>query len=391
MGIVFMLYMLLVNEWSDSRILALADWRCWVWIVDAALVLWIGMLLWRWRQMKRAAEQAIFQFFKDAVTQYDLKGNFISMNEANRELTGFDDCERKELSHEAWLPAEERAKANVCFQLAVRGRPQHFDTVCVRKDGARINIELSYIPALFGDRVHSIYGMMKDVTELKQNRELLLQSDKLAVVGELAAGIAHEIRNPLTSLRGFLQLCKERDNMPHADIMLAEIDRIHTITNELLMLGKPQSIEFIHRPLTPMLEAILTLIHTQALLFNITINVEIAKEAEEMSVLCDETRLKQVMLNILKNAMESMPDGGEMWVTLDRMQDFAVIRVKDTGCGISNDRLEQLGKAFYTSKESGTGLGLMVSYNIIEQHRGEIEIASELGRGTTVKIRLPLI
>ncbi len=363
------------------------------WIVASNVVLFagFGLLMRKLYRDIRTAERGLMRFAREAVSFYSLQGNFMDMNEGNERLTGYSKAQLQSSSFDAWFPEPWRSRAREAFALAVEGRPQHFDAICKRNDGTTVDVEVSYVPVLSGNRIVGVYGILKDISEMKRNRELLQQSEKLAVVGELAAGIAHEIRNPLTSLKGFMQLSHENAPTYYTEIMLSEIDRIHAITSELLLLGKPKPFDFEHKALTPMLEAILTLVNTQAILYNVQILTDIRPGAENVVVRCEETRIKQVFLNVLKNAVEAMPNGGELRIRLERQGAFVRVTVTDQGVGIAQEQLARLGQAFFTTKENGTGLGLMVSFNIIEQHGGRLAIESEAGVGTTVDIRLPIL
>ncbi|WP_257006874.1 ATP-binding protein [Shouchella clausii] len=209
----------------------------------------------------------------------------------------------------------------------------------------------------------------------------------MAVVGELAAGIAHEIRNPLTSLRGFVQLFQDesKENNPLHRIMLDELERINTIASELLVLSRPQEVAFQRCNLRQVLGDVVQLMGTNSQLNGATLSLQ----AEEgLSLECDPNQLKQLFINVVKNAAESgasaivvraFPSGTQICVA-----------VEDNG-GISADRIERLGEPFYSQKERGTGLGLTISHKIVEAHHGAIQYKSELGTGTTVFIALPKV
>jgi two-component system, sporulation sensor kinase A len=229
-----------------------------------------------------------------------------------------------------------------------------------------------------------------DITERKQAEELLRKSEKLAVVGELAAGVAHEIRNPLTSIKGFMHLLKKEceTHKHYFEIMESELERINNIVNEFLMLGKPQVMNFQHKDVSVLLKDVMTLLESQAILNNVKMISEF--EPDIPLLYCDENQLKQVFINIIKNAIEAMPNGGEMKIQAKMQENNLLIRFIDQGCGIPKDRIAKLGEPFYSTKEKGTGLGLMVSYKIIEAHNGRINIESEVGQGTTVDIIFPI-
>ncbi|OXS78341.1 ATP-binding protein [Domibacillus enclensis] len=237
----------------------------------------------------------------------------------------------------------------------------------------------------------ALLSIVKDLTIQKaQTAQLVEKSEKLALVGQLAAGIAHEIRNPLTSIRGFLQLShrqgEHRDD--YFEIMITELDRINLIVSELLGVSKPVDVVYKKQAVTTMLEDVVALIQSQALMDNVQIHVNM--EPDMPLLYCEENQLKQVFLNVLKNGIEAMPDGGTIQVEMKRIKGFIQIQVKDEGSGISAEHMPKLGEPFYTTKEKGTGLGLMTCMKIIDSHCGELNISSEKEKGTTVEIKLPV-
>lgn len=233
-------------------------------------------------------------------------------------------------------------------------------------------------------------GLVNERTsELLRSREFIKESEKLTVVGELAAGIAHEIRNPLTSLRGFTQLLEFRADLKseYLPIMITEIDRINTIVGELLLLAKPNKVDFREVELLELLNTIATFMSAQANLHGVTISLETSIK-DKLMTFGIENKLKQVFVNILKNSIEAMPDGGMITVHLRKSNERVHIEFIDQGQGIPSEVLEKIGQPFFTTKEEGTGLGIMVCRSIIENHKGVMNIASEVGKGTKVEIIL---
>lgn len=231
--------------------------------------------------------------------------------------------------------------------------------------------------------------IIRDISERKKNEELLINSEKLYIAGQLAAGIAHEIRNPLTSLKGFLQLIASgRSNNHYYEIMKSELIRIESIVSELLMLSKPQVYQLCYRDVRPIMAESVTLLETQAIMHNIEIRLNMA--AEPLYVFGVENQIKQVFINVIKNAIEAMAGGGLILITLELAQKSRiVIRIQDEGPGIAKEQLSKIGQPFYTTKDRGTGLGLMVTYKIVDNHLGSIKADSIMGKGTTFIIQLP--
>ena len=267
-----------------------------------------------------------------------------------------------------------------------------FEVRFVRLDREVIEVEVKVIPFMY-QGVPSFHMVVRDMSELNKSRELIQESEKLHIVGELAAGIAHEIRNPLTSLRGFVQLLnfqKQKGTMDYYQIMLSEIDRINSIVSELLLLAKPKTMNYKQVDLKVLIKSIILLLNAQANLYGVVMKPSFHTEKGSYLVYCEENKLKQVFINILKNAIEAMTSGGHLQIDVKLVHDRALILFTDEGPGITKEHLAKIGQPFYTTKEKGTGLGLMISKSIIENHKGTMRIESEVGQGTTVEIILPV-
>lgn len=259
------------------------------------------------------------------------------------------------------------------------------------KQGHWIEFESRCMPVKGNEEsIEHIVIISRDISERKKSEEVLLQSEKLSIVGELAAGVAHEIRNPLTTIKGFVQLYKkENSSIEYNDLLLSELERIETITSELLTLGKPQAVRLVHTNLRELIENTLDLLSPQAMMHNIQFTWNYEKAP--LFITCEKNQIKQVFLNILKNAMEAMKEGGEIQINLRKgTEGECIIAFQDQGSGIPEEILPRLGEPFYTLKEKGTGLGLMICHKIIKQHQGSITYQSKVNEGTLVEIQFPL-
>ncbi|MFD0959782.1 ATP-binding protein [Paenibacillus chungangensis] len=238
--------------------------------------------------------------------------------------------------------------------------------------------------------VHVHQFIIRDISQRKKYERRIINAEKLSIAGELAAGIAHEIRNPLTSLKGFMQLIatgRIQQNR-YYPIIKSELMRIESIISEMLMLAKPQVYEFKPLNVRQVMEESITSLAKQAQMQHVSLQYE--RIPEPLWVLGVDSQLKQVFMNILENAIEAMPHGGIVRIELaPEEKNMVRIVIHDEGDGISEDQLSQIGQPFYTTKQKGTGLGLMVSYKIIHNHGGEITAVSQLETGTTMTIRLP--
>jgi two-component system, sporulation sensor kinase A len=244
------------------------------------------------------------------------------------------------------------------------------------------------------DGKQAISGTLLDTTERHVSEELLRKSEKLSVVGQLAAGVAHEIRNPLTALRGFTQLLKSRadDNKYYYEIMLTELERINYIVGEFMLLAKPQQLQQLKpHDMRQILGDIIPIIESHSILNNVEIQIDWGVDLDSPQVICDENQMKQVFINLLKNAIEAMTDGGQIKIRFIRSStNVLCISIEDQGPGIPQELLTRLGEPFFSTKPNGTGLGLMVCYRIIEAHHGTLEIRSNPGQGTIAEILLPV-
>lgn len=245
---------------------------------------------------------------------------------------------------------------------------------------------------LFDDegRRKGLVTIGRDISKVKAAEELALRREKLSVVGELAAGIAHEIRNPLTTIKGFVQLQKEKNEATShiSDIILSELERINQIVSELLVFSKPQSKILKEFELKELIDYVIKLTSHEATLYNVKVIVE--NDAEHAVLYGDMNELIQVFVNVIKNSIDAMPDGGRTKIRTKLVGDHVQIEVIDTGVGIPKERLEKIGEPFFTLKEKGMGLGLTMSNKIIQDHKGIFKIKSKVGFGTKVIITLPV-
>ncbi|TCS78138.1 ATP-binding protein [Tepidibacillus fermentans] len=239
------------------------------------------------------------------------------------------------------------------------------------------------------------YVLFKDVTNLRSLEQQVLQNDRLATIGQIAAGTAHEIRNPLTSIRGFLQILKDvlienqlMNELQYTDIMLTEIDRINKLVNEILLLGKPKHTTYKQVDVNKVLLEVLPIIENHGMLHGVEVNYLLGSGLP--TIVADPELLKQVFLNIAKNGIEAIIDGGVVTVTtkLDEDNKRILVMIQDNGPGIPNYLVDKIFDPFFTTKEKGTGLGLSISQKIIHDLGGSIRVSTK-GFGTTFQINLP--
>lgn len=247
--------------------------------------------------------------------------------------------------------------------------------------------------------------LLRDLTRRRELEEDLKRSDRLATLGTLAAGLAHEIKNPLAGIRGAAQLLRralgpDAPLREHTDIVIREVDRIDQLMEQLLNLSRPHALQL--RPLN---------IHE--ILDQVLLLEEDAREGAPIAVhkhfdpslpliRGDRSQLAQLFLNLVKNAVQAMPDGGDLFVTTRMETDFHIrepgkerekfiwVDIRDTGAGITEENLPHIFSPFFTTKNRGTGLGLAVCHRIVKEHGGMIRVDSRRGEGTTFKVSLPV-
>lgn len=328
----------------------------------------------------------------DLISIVDTNGFVKYVSPSHEAITGFPPAHFEGNSMFAGISPDDLAQVKDKFhELLVFKEPFQVEFRFQCKNGEWITLDAQGTPVIGkGGGVEQVIVVARDISERIKTQELLRKSDKLAVVGQLAAGIAHEIRNPLTSIRGFVQMLQvglRKDE--YLEIMLSEIDRMEAIISEFLVLARPKISVFKPTDLRELLEKTVTLFNAQAIIQNVQILNEFHPDLP--LVMCDGNQLKQVFINILKNAIEAMPNGGTVRVSSGVGSPGRVfVRFADSGVGIPEERLKKLGEPFYSTKEKGTGLGLMISYKIIEEHQGWIHVESEVNKGTTVEIILPV-
>jgi two-component system, sporulation sensor kinase B len=234
--------------------------------------------------------------------------------------------------------------------------------------------------------------LIEAIREIHQLRLEMQNSEKLRVIGELTSVFAHEIRNPMQATRGFLQLLNEPDlsdkKKEYIQISLEELDRANEIINDFLSLGKPSIEDKKRINIGYQIQRVVNIIHSYTLNRNVEIETDIL---ENCWIYVNPQRLNQSLINILKNAIESMPNGGTVWITCTTDDRYIKISIKDQGIGMTKKQIDRLGSPYYSLKESGTGLGMMVSFQIIRSFQGKIQVNSEKDVGTEFIILLPQI
>ncbi len=329
----------------------------------------------------------------DAIHVTDLDGRITWINQAFEKMFGWrgEEVFGQLLGH---VTEKTRQEYDDIRRRIVLGESvANHETVRLTKHGESVDVSITVSPIRNADgNITAVAEIARNITLRKHAEEAVRRSEKLSVIGQLAAGVAHEIRNPLTTVRGFVQLQRQTGKLvtSQLDVILSELDRINLIVSEFLVLAKPQAVQFELADPKTLLSDVVLLLGPLAHLSEV--RIDLLADADLPEINCDPNQLKQVFINVLKNGVEAMPEGGTITAELRYLPEDKriLVRIRDQGCGIPEENMAHLGEPFFTSKSSGNGLGLMVSQRIIANHRGNMAISSQMGVGTEVEIRLPL-
>jgi two-component system, NtrC family, sensor histidine kinase HydH len=279
-------------------------------------------------------------------------------------------------------------------QLASEKKIIEREIDCTVAEGRTIVLELiaTTLREEKGDFIGTVL-LFRDITEMRRLKQEVARSRHMASIGSLAAGVAHEIRNPLSSIKGFATYFRERfrdnpNDRETAEVMIREVDRLNRVINQLLEYSRPLTMN--RTPTSPqmIIRNALKLVEGRAREKGISIEADLPPEIGKIPL--DADRIGQVLLNLNLNAIEAMEEGGTLRVALAR-QDARTLRidVADTGAGIRQEDIPCVFDPYFTTKASGTGLGLPIIQKIVAAHEGDVMIASEPGKGTTVTVLLP--
>ncbi len=287
--------------------------------------------------------------------------------------------------------------SGICNTLADCKTVREHEIYHQKKSGQAIPLALSATPIRNAEgRCEGAVIVLRDLTEIKQLEEKVKRSEKLAAIGELAAGVAHEIRNPLSSIRGFAQFLEHSlKDMPkeqeYARTMVNEVDRINRVVTDLLTFARPMAAKLAPTDVTELVEHSVRLVQADAESRQVDIQMQIS----DLSKLAlDANQMTQALLNLLLNALQAVSPGGQVDIGAELNASDSKLQfwVEDDGPGISKDKTEKIFEPFYTTREKGTGLGLSIVHKIVENHNGEIMVACPppgKPRGCRFTVRIP--
>lgn len=353
----------------------------------------------------QAFHENVVQSMSGGLFTTDLEGRITSFNRAGEEITGF--TKEETLGKSWWELFSQQDPKVFGYRLETADSPFRFDTETQRKEGARLLLGVT-LTSLLDDRGQKtgLVGMFQDLTRIRAIEEEMKKRERLASIGEMAAGMAHEIRNPLAALSGSMQVLNrelklEDENRRLMEIALKETERLNMIITTFLRYARPMPLNKKRCSLHDLLQDTISLLRNSPDYRDpITLVTKFTKGKIWMTM--DPDQMKQVFWNLVLNAIEAMPQGGQLAIETRRpktaphpadhqpVPSMVEVRFVDTGVGIEPTDLERIFYPFYTTKQKGSGLGLSIVHRIVEEHRGQILVESKPGHGTTMTLRLPV-
>jgi PAS domain S-box-containing protein len=322
----------------------------------------------------------------DSIVVHDFSGSFFFVNEAACKLYGYTKAKMMQKNvFDLNTPEYKQLWESRTKILKEKGQLV-FEVVNARKGGLYTTLEVNarLLEETVGEAL--VLCVSRDITERKKYEKEMARLDRLNLMGEIAAGIAHEIRNPMTVVRGYLQIMQLKEDLAshnkRFDTMIEELDRANAIITEFLSLARNAPSNLKKQSINSILTSLLPLIQADAAEHGITISLSLSDTPE---INLDEQQIRQLILNLVRNGIEAMSRHGELTIKTCMKKNRVVLSIKDRGNGIPPDVLEKLGTPFFTTKEQGTGLGLPVCYRIAESHNARIEIKTGK-RGTTFMV-----
>lgn len=345
---------------------------------------------WQMQEAVRESEAYYRTIFENTGTAMIIYGEDGLINLANSEFEKLCGCSKAEIEGvRLWIEFfcnDDWDHIKHCEQLLslnLEPGPIRFESK-VRDQHGLVKDVLVTIALIPGNR-HRV-ASIADITERRQMQQELLRLNRLNLVGEIAASIGHEVRNPLTSIRGFLQIMSENQlytaERDYFDLMIEEIDRVNLIITEYLLMARDKKADLQPVSLNRILNSIYPLLNADARSQDKDLQLELGKIPVLM---LDEKEIRQLVLNLARNGLESMLSGGTLTIRTVTEGDRAVLEVIDRGAGIPREILDQIGVPFFTTKENGTGLGLSVCHSIAKRHQACIEVESG-SRGTCFRV-----
>jgi len=349
------------------------------------------------RQMDEL-ERMLMQASMDGIVVNDLLGKVLIFNEGASRILGY----RPEeviglLKVDVLYPDGLAHEIKELIYSPAYGGPgilENYETLVRPKDGPPVPIWLSARLLRENSREVGIVGYFRDLRERKRLEEELLRQERLATLGKMVAHISHEIKNPLTSIGGFAQQLARQEDFPEKGrqklkLIRQEVQRLEKFLADLSTYTRTAPTQKVSGDILALIREVIAFMEAGFREQGVTFELSAPEAVPAFAF--DPGQIRQVLINLFKNSLEAMPQGGVLGVGAALREDHLMLTIADTGLGIAPEHLRSLFTPFFSTKEGGTGLGLTICRGLIDLHRGEIAIQSEVNRGTTCTIRLPLI
>ncbi len=339
--------------------------------------------------------EMVMESMSDGVVVTDREDKILLVNKSAERMLPFSTDDLIEKSLEDIIEDKEISQF---FGDNLRGLEKIMDREFTLGNGYNRILSLSIMPLVRGGRITGNVIHIEDVTEKRAKEARLRRAESLAALTTLTAGVAHEIKNPLGSIGIHLELMKKEMNgkqkietrkvRENLLIIKEEVERLNRIVMDFLFTVRPMNAELDYDNLNRVVRELLDFMKFELEEAGISLELELAEPAPQ--ILMDERYMKQAVLNILKNAISAMPEGGVLRVETSQRGNDLRLKVSDTGVGIPDENMEKIFEPYFTTKDFGSGLGLTLVYKIVKEHMGDIEVNSKVGEGTTITLSFPI-
>lgn len=375
--------------------------------VALLLMVWAAWTVYSYRELYQEQVEVTEGYYRDIVTHsadaivsLQVDGTIISWNKGAQKMLGWKHDEIVGKSVKKIIPQQLLNDGELEYLkhgMYEEGEVTNYETKRLHKNGDEVVVSLS--ESIIRNKDDKIIGrskILRDLTDVKIKEEQAQHSERLATLGHMAAGVAHEVGNPLTAISSIVQVCQRKTDDTFLQERLKKvrnhIQRINKIVHDLVDFARPSSLEKERMQINTIIESAVGLLRHDSRCRDVTFNMDLSTSLPSVEGVPDQ--IHQVIVNILLNAVDAMQDVGDPVVNINtcRKDSVAEISIRDIGKGIPADIRNQIFEPFFTTKEvgSGTGLGLSVSHGIVKQMEGQIDVESELGAGTTFTILLPI-